>query len=103
VKDFRKAWRNLTAAAGLDGLFVHDLRRSGARQLRQAGVPESVVQKIGGWKTAAMFKRYAIVSTTDQRAAIEKLEKARADSHDFSHDCAEQGAVDAATECGKVN
>jgi len=84
-------------------LIVHDLRRSGARQLRRAGVPESVVQKIGGWKTAAMFKRYAIVSTADQKAAIEKLEQARVDSHDFSHDCIEKSAVAVVAESGKVN
>jgi hypothetical protein len=39
---------------------------------------------IGGWKTPAMFRRYAIVSTADQRAAVEKLERARAEnSPDF--------------------
>ena len=32
---------------------------------------------MGGWKTPAMFRRYAIVSTADQRAAVEKLERAR--------------------------
>jgi integrase len=30
VRDFRKAWSKLTVAAGVPGLFVHDLRRSGA-------------------------------------------------------------------------
>jgi hypothetical protein len=33
---------------------------------------------MGGWKTAAMFRRYAIVSSADQRAAVEMLELARA-------------------------
>jgi hypothetical protein len=32
----------------------------------------------GGWRTSAMFRRYAIVSTEDQRAAVEALERARA-------------------------
>jgi hypothetical protein len=32
----------------------------------------------GGWKTPAMFRRYAIVSSADQRAAMEQLESARA-------------------------
>ena len=50
---------------------------------------------IGGWKTAAMFRRYAIVSQADQKAAVEKLERQRLEnsrqatvenSHDFSHD-----------------
>ena len=78
VKDFRKAWENLTVRAGLPNLIVHDLRRSAAKALRAAGVPESVVMAIGGWKTPAMFRRYAIVSSADQRAAVEKLERARA-------------------------
>lgn len=61
------------------GLIPHDLRRSAAKALRAAGVPESVVMAMGGWKTAAMFRRYAIVSSADQRAAVEMLERARAD------------------------
>jgi len=48
------------------GLIPHDLRRSAAKALRAAGVPESVIMKAGGWKTAAMFRRYAIVSSADQ-------------------------------------
>jgi hypothetical protein len=34
----------------------------------------------GGWKTPAMFRRYAIVSSADQRAAVEKLERTRANN-----------------------
>jgi integrase len=83
IKDFRRAWRDLTVRAGLSGLMVHDLRRSAARALRAAGVAESVVMAIGGWKTAAMFRRYAIVSTADQRAAMDKLEEARKNSPYF--------------------
>jgi hypothetical protein len=59
------------------GLIPHDLRRSAAKALRAAGVPESVIMQAGGWKTAAMFRRYAIVSSDDQRAAMEMLERAR--------------------------
>jgi len=32
--------------------------------------------KLGGWKTAAMFRRYAIVSEADQLAAVAALEQA---------------------------
>jgi integrase len=59
------------------GLLVHDFRRSAAKALRRAGVPESVIMATGGWKTAAMFRRYAIVSSADQKAAMEALEAAR--------------------------
>ena len=106
VRDFRDSWQRLCERAGLggfvcnicqravpggrkcaecgsgkttyQGLIVHDLRRSAARALRAAGVPESVIMAAGGWKTPAMFRRYAIVSSSDQRAAMEQLERARA-------------------------
>jgi integrase len=57
-----------------DGLLVHDLRRSAARNMRAAGVPESVIMAIGGWKTRAVFDRYAIVSTDDVVTAMRKVE-----------------------------
>jgi integrase len=81
VKDFRKEWKKLTTKAELPGLYLHDFRRSAAKALRRAGVPESVVMAIGGWKTPAMFRRYAIVSSADQEAAIAQLEQAREQSN----------------------
>ena len=53
VKDFRGAWREPCTAAGVAELLAHDLRRSAAKALRRAGVPESVIMATGGWKTAA--------------------------------------------------
>jgi integrase len=86
VRDFRDRWANLTKKANLEGLLVHDLRRSPARQLRKAGIPESTIMDIAGWKTRAMFKRYAITDDSDTRAAVKKLEQARTEnSHSFSH------------------
>jgi hypothetical protein len=37
----------------------------------------------GGWKTASMFCRYAIVSSADQRDAMEKLELNEAKAGDY--------------------
>jgi hypothetical protein len=54
-------------------MLFHDLRRSGARNLRRAGVDEHVIQRIGGWKTPSMFKRYDIVDERDLRDAGERL------------------------------
>jgi integrase len=56
------------------GLLFHDLRRTGARNLRRAGVAEGVIQKIGGWKTRSVFERYAIVDQRDIADAMNKLE-----------------------------
>lgn len=60
-----------------DGVTVHDLRRSFATGARREGIPESVVMKMGGWKTASVFKRYNIVDEADVRAAAEHLEATR--------------------------
>jgi integrase len=77
VRDFRKRWENLCTAAGVPGLLFHDLRRTAARNLRAAGVPEEIIMRIAGWKTAGVFRRYAIVSQADVRDALHKLETTR--------------------------
>ena len=62
------------AAAGLQGLWFHDLRRSFVTRARRAGVPESVVMKMSGHRTRAVFERYNVVDTQDLRAAVRALE-----------------------------
>ncbi|MBZ5689532.1 MAG: hypothetical protein LAP86_31410 [Acidobacteriia bacterium] len=54
------------------------MRRSAAKTPCRAGVPESVIVATEGWKTPAMFRRYAMVSSADSREAMEALEEARA-------------------------
>jgi integrase len=80
ISDFRVAWASLCAKSCVPGLLVHDLRRSAARNLRRAGVAESVIMAIGGWRTASMFRRYAITSNTDKTIAMEKLEQHRVEN-----------------------
>jgi hypothetical protein len=89
IKDLRKAWHKHSIQAGLGrmvcrtcekvvigkkcecggkrlkyvGLLFHDFRRSAARELLRAGVPESTIMDIGGWERLEMFKRYAITDT----------------------------------------
>ena len=74
VKDFREQWRNACVAAGVPNLLFHDLRRTAARNLRRAAVPETVIMKIGGWRTRSVFERYAIVAQFDIMDAMVKLE-----------------------------
>lgn len=73
IRDFRKAWKAICDDVGIDNIF-HDLRRSGAKNLRDAGVPESVIMSIGGWRTASVFRRYAIVGAQELGRAREAIE-----------------------------
>jgi integrase len=68
IKDFRKSWDLACQAAGVPGLLFHDLRRTAVRNLRRAGVAESVIMKITGHRTRGVFERYNI---TDQSDTIE--------------------------------
>jgi len=72
---FRKAWKRATDAAGCSGLLLHDLRRTGVRNLRRLGVAESVAMKISGHKTASVFRRYDIVAESDLRDAARLLDQ----------------------------
>ena len=87
--NLRKDWMTACAACGLgrkievpgkeydpryEGLTLHDLRRSAARNLLLAGVPETIIMKIGGWKTRSVFDRYAVANTADLTAAMQRWE-----------------------------
>ncbi len=89
--NLRKEWMTACAACGLgrkievkgrpydpryEGLTLHDLRRSAARNLLLSGVQESRIMKIGGWKTRSVFDRYAVSNTDDLTAAMQQWETA---------------------------
>jgi integrase len=72
--NLRREWDDATTAFGRPDLLIHDLRRSGVRQLIMAGVPEVVAMSISGHKTADVFRRYAIVSPVQAMDAMEKVQ-----------------------------
>ena len=61
VRRWRTAWRTACQAAGVPTRFLHDCRRTAARNLIRASVPERVAMLLTGHKSRAIFDRYNII------------------------------------------
>jgi integrase len=72
--DFSKAWAAASERAGCPGLLFHDLRRTGARNMRRLGIAENVIMRIGGWRTASVFRRYDIVDHSGLADASRRID-----------------------------
>jgi len=81
IRDFRMNWNVACQAAGVQGLLFHDLRRTAVRNLRRAGVAESVIMKITGHRTRGVFERYNITDQTDTLEAGKMAEEFLSQAH----------------------
>jgi integrase len=60
VRTWKTCWAKACAASNLRGRYLHDCRRTVARNLVRAGVPERVAMMLLGHKTRSVFDRYHI-------------------------------------------
>ena len=68
-----KDWRQLTKAAGITGLRIHDLRHSFASQLASGGASLPLIGALLGHSNPATTSRYAHLFDDPQRQAVEKV------------------------------
>ena len=80
ITDLRTGLRKACKEAGISygrfeksGFIFHDLRHTFNTNMRKAGVPESVIMKITGHSTRAMFDRYNTVDENDLQTAIKQM------------------------------
>lgn len=90
IRSYATAWRNAVKSLGAAGYGRqydpatggtrpvikrwHDLRHSMAQHMTAAGVPDTTILELGGWKTPSMLKRYRIISDEAKRAGTAKLD-----------------------------
>jgi integrase len=75
VQKFDASWKAAVKRAGYEGLLFHDLRRSAQRNMRKAGIDQSIRMKISGHKTDSMERRYNIVDIEDVKEAGKQMAK----------------------------
>jgi len=71
-KRVRLAFRAACRKAKVPGRLLHDLRRTAARNMLRAGVPQAVAMTYTGHETDSVFRRYAIVDSNVQREGVAK-------------------------------
>ena len=70
--DYKKEWTLARKDAECLHRTMHDFRRTAARNLTGAGLPENQAMKFTGHKTNSVFRRYAIADAVSMQEAGEK-------------------------------
>ena len=84
VRRWRTAWRTACQAAGVPTRFLHDCRRTAARNLIRASVPERVTMLLTGHTSRTIFDRDNIINQQELLEAgdlFHDLARNRLDRH----------------------
>ena len=73
VRVWRYTLRDACRKANVPHRLLHDCRRTAARNLIRAGVPERIAMLLTGHKTRAVFDRYNIVNEQELVTAGQRL------------------------------
>ena len=68
-----RLFRTAAKKTGLTDWHFHDLRHHGASVALNAGFSGQVVKDLGGWKSEAMMRRYAALTSSTLREAAEAV------------------------------
>lgn len=68
-----KHWEDFRVTVGLEGVWLHDLRRDAISRWARAGVSPLVIQRLSGHSTLGMVMRYTQLAPEDVRGAAETL------------------------------
>lgn len=74
----QRAWREACRQAGIPGAYIHDLRRTAARDLRRAGVAPVIAMAQLGHQDSRTHDGYSVILPVDQAEALQRLEALRA-------------------------
>ena len=74
MKSWRTAWRNLTKAAGLNGLRFHDLRHQAITELGESGLSDQTIMSIAGHVSREMLDHYSHIRLEAKRRALKALQ-----------------------------
>jgi integrase len=73
IVELKKGWAQVTKAAGIDGLRIHDLRHSYASQLVSGGASLPLIGALLGHSNPLTTNRYAHLFRDPLKAATEKV------------------------------
>ena len=73
LTNLKDPWRTITAAAGLKGVRIHDLRHSFASVGASSGMGLPIIGKLLGHRESATTARYAHLADDPVRAAADTI------------------------------